>query len=152
MPIRFRCVYCNQLLGIARRKAGKVVTCTSCGGQLIVPEAEAGAGAVAGEKATADGRTEAPQSPFEQSDFDAVLESAAPNPMAVASPPAPPLHRPKPATMPAPPLLAPPTTPMGDLAGKIVLSRSVVTLATGLGVVLLGLTFAGGLLVGMSMK
>ena len=38
MPIRFRCVYCNQLLGIARRKAGTIVRCTSCQGQLIVPE------------------------------------------------------------------------------------------------------------------
>lgn len=40
MPVRFRCVYCNQLLGIARRKAGQVVRCTNCGGQIIVPEAE----------------------------------------------------------------------------------------------------------------
>ena len=38
MPIRFRCVYCNQLLGIARRKAGTIVRCTSCQGQLIVPD------------------------------------------------------------------------------------------------------------------
>src|SRR5947209_460375 len=27
MPIRFRCAYCNQLMGIARRKAGTVVRC-----------------------------------------------------------------------------------------------------------------------------
>lgn len=40
MPIRFRCVYCNQLLGISRRKAGNVVRCTNCGGQIIVPDAE----------------------------------------------------------------------------------------------------------------
>src|SRR5213075_497115 len=38
MPIRFRCVYCNQLLGISRRKAGTIVRCTTCEGQLIVPE------------------------------------------------------------------------------------------------------------------
>src|SRR5262249_42175047 len=37
MPIRFRCVYCNQLLGISRRKAGTIVRCTTCEGQLIVP-------------------------------------------------------------------------------------------------------------------
>jgi phage FluMu protein Com len=37
MPIRFRCVYCNQLLGIARRKAGTVVRCPHCSEQLIVP-------------------------------------------------------------------------------------------------------------------
>jgi DNA-directed RNA polymerase subunit RPC12/RpoP len=38
MPIRFRCVYCNQLLGIARRKAGSVVRCTNCDGQIVVPQ------------------------------------------------------------------------------------------------------------------
>lgn len=37
MPIRFRCAYCNQLMGIARRKAGTVVSCPSCAGQVIVP-------------------------------------------------------------------------------------------------------------------
>src|SRR5262245_48901585 len=37
MPIRFRCAYCNQLLGISRRKAGKVVRCPTCAGQVIVP-------------------------------------------------------------------------------------------------------------------
>jgi hypothetical protein len=38
MPIKFRCVYCNQLLGIARRKAGSTVRCTTCNGELIVPD------------------------------------------------------------------------------------------------------------------
>jgi hypothetical protein len=37
MPIRFRCAYCNQLLGIARRKAGTVVRCPTCAGQVVVP-------------------------------------------------------------------------------------------------------------------
>src|SRR6516162_2252797 len=37
MPIRFRCQYCNQLLGIARRKAGTAVQCPTCHGQVIVP-------------------------------------------------------------------------------------------------------------------
>src|SRR3954468_21726256 len=37
MPIRFRCAYCNQLMGIARRKAGTVVRCPTCAGQVIVP-------------------------------------------------------------------------------------------------------------------
>jgi hypothetical protein len=41
MPIRFRCAYCNQLLGISRRKAGTVVRCPTCAGQVIVPNAEA---------------------------------------------------------------------------------------------------------------
>ena len=37
MPIRFRCAYCNQLMGIAKRKAGQVVTCPKCVGQVVVP-------------------------------------------------------------------------------------------------------------------
>lgn len=37
MPIRFRCVYCDKLLGIARRKAGAVVGCPHCGEKLVVP-------------------------------------------------------------------------------------------------------------------
>jgi hypothetical protein len=40
MPIRFRCAYCNQLMGIARRKAGTVVRCPKCAGQVVVPLAE----------------------------------------------------------------------------------------------------------------
>src|SRR5262245_52598265 len=38
MPIRFRCAYCNQLMGIARRKAGTIVRCPRCAGQVIVPD------------------------------------------------------------------------------------------------------------------
>ncbi len=37
MPIRFECVHCGKRLGIARRKAGAVVTCPTCHKQLIVP-------------------------------------------------------------------------------------------------------------------
>src|SRR5262245_42338757 len=37
MPIRFRCAYCNQLMGIARRKAGTIIRCPKCAGQVIVP-------------------------------------------------------------------------------------------------------------------
>jgi hypothetical protein len=40
MPIRFRCAYCNQLMGIARRKAGTVVSCPTCQGQVVVPTPE----------------------------------------------------------------------------------------------------------------
>src|SRR5688572_1109328 len=96
MPIRFRCVYCNQLLGIARRKAGTVVSCTTCGGQLIVPEPN---DPVTTEPAEPNEHVSAPPPPapaqggiLEQSDFDAILEppGGAPRPAAVANPPAPP--------------------------------------------------------------
>jgi DNA-directed RNA polymerase subunit RPC12/RpoP len=69
MPIRFRCVYCNQLLGISRRKAGTVVRCTSCEGQIIVPdepvEAKASTRSDVGRSGTSN--------LFEQDNIDDVL-------------------------------------------------------------------------------
>jgi DNA-directed RNA polymerase subunit RPC12/RpoP len=44
MPIRFRCAYCNQLMGISRRKAGTVVRCPKCAGEIIVPAPDGAAG------------------------------------------------------------------------------------------------------------
>lgn len=38
VPIKFRCYRCNQLLGVARSKAGAVVDCPKCSAELIVPE------------------------------------------------------------------------------------------------------------------
>ncbi len=70
MPIKFRCAYCNQLMGIARRKAGTVVRCPACSGQVVVPNPS-------GEP------TEKPPEPpagepelFERSDFDELFGSA----------------------------------------------------------------------------
>ena len=40
MPIRFRCVYCDKLLGIGERKAGQEVTCPKCKGRMRVPAPE----------------------------------------------------------------------------------------------------------------
>jgi DNA-directed RNA polymerase subunit RPC12/RpoP len=37
MPIRFRCAHCTQLMSVASRKAGHVVRCPKCKGELIVP-------------------------------------------------------------------------------------------------------------------
>ena len=37
MPIRFRCSYCNRLLGIATRKAGMETLCPHCGYTITVP-------------------------------------------------------------------------------------------------------------------
>lgn len=37
MPIRFRCTYCNRLLGIASRKAGTDTVCPHCGYSITVP-------------------------------------------------------------------------------------------------------------------
>ena len=40
MPIKFRCVQCNQLLGVSPSKVGSVVSCPRCAVELIVPEAD----------------------------------------------------------------------------------------------------------------
>lgn len=37
MPIKFRCNYCRQFLGISRAQAGGVVDCPSCGRTIRVP-------------------------------------------------------------------------------------------------------------------
>jgi hypothetical protein len=75
MPIRFRCAYCNQLLGISRRKAGTVVRCPTCAGQVVVPNVE-----------TETARQPAgPSNPFvfERSDFEELLNPEGEQPVAV---------------------------------------------------------------------
>jgi hypothetical protein len=66
MPIRFRCKYCNQLIGIARRKAGSDVSCPTCHGRLQVP---------GGAAAEVEAAPERPAPPFEQSHFEDFLRS-----------------------------------------------------------------------------
>jgi phage FluMu protein Com len=65
MPIRFRCAYCNQLLGIARRKAGTVVRCPTCAGRVVVPTVESD------EPDQPD--DESSPLVFERSDFEEIL-------------------------------------------------------------------------------
>jgi hypothetical protein len=66
MPIRFRCKYCNQLLGIARRKAGTDVSCPTCHGRLTVPR---------DDLAEFEGGPALPSPLFERSDFEDYLRS-----------------------------------------------------------------------------
>jgi DNA-directed RNA polymerase subunit RPC12/RpoP len=83
MPIKFRCAYCNQLMGISRRKAGTVVSCPTCKGQIVVPLPEPAihvqplmvpAAVVSPIPATAEGPIPgAPQNVFENQNFDANL-------------------------------------------------------------------------------
>src|SRR5262245_54666691 len=87
MPVRFRCVYCNQLLGISRRKAGTVVKCTNCEGQIIVPEPEQAV--AAGSQRSADPKEHLPlgNDLFERHDIDALLKPFEfDSPQAVAAP------------------------------------------------------------------
>lgn len=167
MPIRFRCAYCNQLLGIARRKAGTVVRCPTCAGQILVPKLEA-------EEAAK------PPSPggemvFERSDFDELLnpasgarELAGEQPVVLPSAEVPPG---KPPAVEAPPgawgthaepafdvervpiaqaaRLTPATAP-GPTG--IVLSPAKATLLTVALVVALVLAFGAGVLVGLFLR
>jgi hypothetical protein len=159
MPIRFRCVYCNQLLGISRRKAGTVVRCTTCGGQLIVPDPNdpvttepAGTRDHEAVAAPPPAKAEA-GSLLEQSDFDAILEpqGAAPPSAAVASRPATPsaVKSRRSAAVQAS-ASAPPT--LADGSPALVLSRQWVTIGSVLLVLCLGLSFACGLLLGLSLR
>jgi hypothetical protein len=165
MPIRFRCAYCNQLLGIAHRKAGTVVRCPTCAGQVIVPNVDSD-------------ETEAPGSDeplvFERSDFEDLLnpETAAVQsgekkqavltsgdvPVKLPSPTEPPagawgthaepafdVERINPAPLSLPAAAA--TRP-----DVIVLTRSKATIYLVLAVVALALTFGGGWLLGYFMR
>src|SRR5438477_5872570 len=82
MPIRFRCAYCNQLMGISRRKAGTVVRCPNCAGQVIVPNPD-GSDPGMGKAVAAGG---APAPLFERHDFEDALHSASGGKRGGASP------------------------------------------------------------------
>ncbi len=89
MPIRFRCVYCDKLLGIAKRKAGAVVNCPQCGQPLIVPTPEPEPVGVASAPAPMPAANSGKL--FERDDFDVILQNdvtiRGPEPFAEASAP-----------------------------------------------------------------
>lgn len=170
MPIRFRCVYCDRLLGISRRKAGAVVTCPGCNEQLIVPNPEDLAEMT--ERVDDDDElapvpppgppsTEPPVNVFERSDFEDVLRPVVvPQPPPAPSPPAPiPPVRPRSQQQPAPISLGDPrhdsretippasSDPMRPAPEGIVLSSWKATLLSILVVFLLAVAFVGGVLV-----
>jgi hypothetical protein len=160
-------------MGISRRKAGTVVRCPSCSGQVVVPN-------------PASEPTEKPQPApqpelFERSNFDELFDDAAGGKRAPAKQAAaaasrptpdqpqaigpPPVRRPEPVVQPveeAPraselafdvePVSLPPVAPAGETRPGIVLSPRVATLAI-VGVILaLALAFALGLFVGMMLR
>jgi hypothetical protein len=174
MPIRFRCAYCNQLLGIARRKSGTVVRCPTCAGQVVVPATdEIPAEEAPNEKGPAPTPAAGPRM-FEGSEIDKLLEGAggeqpsalgsvgretmrpAMMPQAAAAPaPAPaPMQIPMP-VMPAPaPAPAPAPLPMhpplsGPRPPGIWLSPARATLLSVLAVIALAVSFGVGLVVGL---
>lgn len=84
MPIRFRCAYCNQLMGISRRKAGTVVRCPSCSGQVVVPNP---ASELTEKPHEAPSPKPAPQPHlFERSNFEELFDDAAGGKRAPARP------------------------------------------------------------------
>lgn len=140
MPIRFRCQHCNQLLGIARRKAGTPVQCPTCQHEVIVPHADQA------EKATPP----APRPLFEHSDFEAYLQQPGANLPAPAPPAAPPaahesfdVER-----LPLPASMSSPSHPGGIPPVGLYLSSTQATLLTVAAILLLALAFGAGLLVG----
>ena len=176
MPIRFRCAYCNQLMGIARRKAGSIVRCPKCSGQVVVPDPAEGD--VDDEEADAPAAVDSVQTnkALEDPELDRLLAGAAadvpataaastrgrsarPRP-APAPPPAPaptPIDTPEPIgeidvepiELPAPiPVPAPAPAPAPLPKGAMVVNKAI---AIGVVVVLLllaGLTFVVGYLLG----
>ncbi|HEX4589759.1 MAG TPA: hypothetical protein VH120_07510 [Gemmataceae bacterium] len=140
MPIRFRCVYCNQLLGISRRKAGTIVRCTSCEGQLIVPEpsdAAAPAGPPEQPPAPTEKSDASGPKPFEAAEFDAFLEplSAGGGPI-VANPPA----------------LAKRLPTVAEVQSPVFsLTMKGLWIGVGAALLALGVSFAAGLTVGLAL-
>jgi phage FluMu protein Com len=151
MPIRFRCVYCDKLLGIAKRKAGAVVNCPQCHQPLIVPSPEpepTAAGARPSAPVPAAGKL------FEQDDFDVYLEPHAS--IRAAEPPPPGRPRPAEAALPPQPFPIERSLPAAPLplpvAGGVVLSTGVLIVMVVLVLLLIGAAFGGGFLVGRMMN
>jgi hypothetical protein len=167
MPIRFRCAYCKQLMGIARRKAGTVVSCPTCHGQVVVPNP-----CPQTEEPLKPGTGNGPPPLFEQGDIDELFAAGPAVPAIPAAPPAPappaaiPSPAPAEAGMPAvyiptqpelnfdverinSPLPPQPVVHIGRPG--ILLSPTALTLLGLLAVVLLALAFVGGLLLGRSL-
>jgi hypothetical protein len=159
MPIRFRCAYCNQLLGISRRKAGTVVRCPTCAGQVVVPNSDA-------EVADSNPGSSNPLV-FERNDFDDLLNTEGAVPLekkeslatAAEAPAAlPTATNPPPGawgTHPEPPYDVERMNPVSQLAtaesvpqaGIFLSSRKATLLAVAVAI-LLAVFFAAGLLVG----
>src|SRR5262245_54451022 len=157
MPIRFRC-NCGQLLGIARRKAGSMVSCPSCHNEVLVPLQD-------------DAATSAPSQPpavpgtggpalFERDDFDDLLQGGmslaggTPARGSAVRTPAPPARpQPIPPSVPVVHLEAKPMPPVAGTAQVapvpgLILSPARATVLTVVVILLLALAFASGLIVG----
>jgi hypothetical protein len=155
MAIRFRCPFCTQRLGIGSRKAGTVVECPKCHGQVTVPRSDGRGVEVAPPRP--------PAALFERLD----LEEWSPSPVHRELSPVATAKREEPAGpvpgFPAIPKLPQPeplardagqVEPVGSPAPMMVpspgilLSSRQAAVLTVVVIVLLGLAFAAGLVVG----
>jgi hypothetical protein len=154
MPIRFRCRYCNQLMGIARRKAGMVVHCPTCHGQVVVPQPDS----VEQPEFHPSEPSGEPAAPvFERSDFEAFLQDPIKEalPLDATNPPVPqpqPLEPPSSSPhetecTPSPPLSLTENALKRRPVG-LLLSPTQATWLTVVAILLLALAFGAGLLVG----
>lgn len=166
MPIRFRCTHCDQLMGIARRKAGTRVRCPSCQGEVEVPNDGhdpldsppplAQPGPLA---------QPAPAGVFDRDDFDVLLQGAAPARTESSRASGAANGRGQPAAAP-PPLVsiggtmgldrwAAPPSASGAFAaapaGGVVLSPLMATILTVAAVLLVASAFGAGVLVGRAL-
>ena len=132
MPIRFRCAYCEQLMGIARRKAGTVVRCPKCAGEIIVPMPDAGSPPDPDDPDDQIGSDRIEDADFERKLQDIDAKTAKELPTAPGTPRKPAVPVPKP---------APP--PRG-----IFLSTSMLILSVSVTIILLVLVFVLGVVIG----
>ncbi len=157
MPVQFRCSACRGKLSISRRKAGSQVDCPKCGQSLTVPTGDAMAedlaellvAAQSGADSEARAMTPAARLPvhrpialddmplFERPDFENLLDPVARTPDPLPLPPSDD-GIPDRSSAAAP----------GHELDAIVLSRTKATLIVVAVVVLLGLAFAAGFLIG----
>ena len=136
MPIRFRCAYCNQLMGIARRKAGTVIRCPKCKGQVIVPQPA--------DSDPESGPDPAGPNVFEQSNFSQAFEAGPGN----LSTPGPKPHSPAASSPQAIPELEIDVEPvLLPGTGFFLTPGKLALLGVGI-VVLMGLAFFAGLILG----
>ncbi|MFM7149206.1 MAG: hypothetical protein ACKO23_05145 [Gemmataceae bacterium] len=151
MPIRFRCHYCHQLLGIARRKAGSMVRCPTCQNELTVPSSS---GSHHSEPVVqpSETRPSSRKEPglFDRDDFDDLLRPGQPpypsNPFPLGGPPS------SSGAFSLPHPDGPASSPEGSEPSPAARTFLLTPLRTALLVaavlVLMGIAFALGLLVG----
>jgi hypothetical protein len=152
-------------MGIARRKAGTVVRCPSCASQVTVPHAQ-GEGAAAA--------AESPAAPlFERNDFDELFNPPVPSPPPKQTEVSPLVFEPYAPPEPAPRIVEPvkprpskatnlnpsePATATTPATGVTTphpgfwVTPAMATLLVVAAIVILALVFAGGLLLGTSLR